>query len=943
MKTLPLAHSLQAVPDTPIASQLRRTGTRTSSDGLFVLDDDDTEVSGDDSDSSSSTAAAQLHMFGKLAPLGSSALVAWGESGLYLLDLQLVAVVHAYRDACVLSCAPVDEGNEVFVVLSNGACGLLCPTARLINRLCELGLAEEALRVWASSADRAVLGAGQAALSAMLGCAVDGNIRAALADALGAAQNVFCTMELEAVEVAVEPPAAVAAAEGPELAAEAPAAIETAKMMGSKKKRRGRKSARGAATTTTTTTAPAHPATAPPLRKIITKGVGLPSIPEDQEAAAKVTPRDSGASKDAPAHATRSSSAPEAHEEPTRAASAPEHAASVGIRRLHTSALTSMADLRSRFTSAMVSMASLPLAVHDAPASSETAPAVPATQPPPPQPGRDDAWVSEALEQATLACGRACDSWRGLQLRRFASSESVALIVRACGSTQLGQNALMLAARVCVAAEWGAEADAGLDVEQYLRVHGEALFRSDRAVEACAAACAALGVPECTELLAAWERTASVSEQRRSALTASTQAATLADAMSPLCSSAVVGTLLLWRLPALFALLDVGRAVSAANERLAVECASRWPALQEDAVRAALHASRTPAADAWRLSYELHLCRLHPHLWCDARMTELLLLAAATRPPSADVACMDRADQLRPCAGALGVGLWPLDSVMFELCTRAQGRLVPTCRRIGYWRGIADLAVIEPAVRLRVCLAAGDEERSLAILQQWCGQSAAVWAHGLGVVQDTMRELGADEVCVVTPLRVYQLMIQCVRPLSDALPLLQSCDDVSIAPLLAHTHEALVRRHRLAVAVLECVDAHLWAKRNPALLPQATAIAVAEQSGDDTLDAFTRREEGDGHRTLSFLYGTTAAPLSFDETAFHWGAHVAVHGALCPVCLVALTESTPPNQVRAFRCGHAVHSGCCPEEACVVCFSQRFRSLTDLTATTLPLHQYTGV
>ncbi len=185
----------------------------------------------------------------------------------------------------------------------------------------------------------------------------------------------------------------------------------------------------------------------------------------------------------------------------------------------------------------------------------------------------------------------------------------------------------------------------------------------------------------------------------------------------------------------------------------------------------------------------------------------------------------------------------------------------------------------------------------------------------------------------------YRLVVAHVRPLADVPALLVGCTDATVAAELALAGETRRQRADLAHAVLECVDAHLWTKRNPHMLPQAAAVARVETS--DHCESLAPFVAADGASLSSaFDYSGTTAH-SFDDLATHWGVHVTIHASACPLCMLPLAGAT--GALKVFRCGHAVHAECCTEDACVRCFTLRFRSLADLAATATPSNEFKGV
>jgi hypothetical protein len=121
-------------------------------------------------------------------------------------------------------------------------------------------------------------------------------------------------------------------------------------------------------------------------------------------------------------------------------------------------------------------------------------------------------------------------------------------------------------------------------IDEFVAHHTNTILKSDRAIEATVAALVSLGrLGEVHSLGRVESALQVVSEQRRLAVSMCVKQTTLERALEYVCGvgAAVGGSLLLWRLPMLFSLLEMGRQKSTSNKRLATECALRWPALSE--------------------------------------------------------------------------------------------------------------------------------------------------------------------------------------------------------------------------------------------------------------------------------------------------------------------------------------------------------------------------
>ena len=308
-------------------------------------------------------------------------------------------------------------------------------------------------------------------------------------------------------------------------------------------------------------------------------------------------------------------------------------------------------------------------------------------------------------------------------------------------------------------------------------------------------------------------------------------------------------------------------------EQAALVCAQKFPALSDEFFLKHVADRKT------RLEYLVYLLGFYPLLATPARM-ELLL------------------SHCEPEAG----GVWPLDELMFSFCNRCRGgELLPVCRAIRYYRGILDVDLATDMFTEQFSLAVelNDAPRAAALLQRRRGSFSA-WKEAFRLCSDSParnvnREWVAEEA------------VRTVRPASELARVL-ACSSAPLphlAPLVASLALQEQTRAEVACALLETLDAHLWAKQNPHMLPQAAAaVGMAADSGRLA-------------KALSWQHEVPAV-LSFDEMQTHWGAKTS--GA-CAVCHIAV------GPVRVFRCGHAAHNECSPEEACSVCFSSSFKSL----------------
>jgi len=159
---------------------------------------------------------------------------------------------------------------------------------------------------------------------------------------------------------------------------------------------------------------------------------------------------------------------------------------------------------------------------------------------------------------------------------------------------------------------------------------------------------------------------------------------------------------------------------------------------------------------------------------------------------------------------------------------------------------------------------------------------------------------------------------------------------VAVRLMALHSHR--LASDAAAAALLEPLDAHLWAPPAPAMgsFPQLRAVLRAELSGDAdeqiaALPFVTRR--ADGSKVLGFARGGTPIEPFLEERG-HWGVRVRLRGAAtgaarsCRRCCQPLL-SQPSCQLLAFPCGHAFHALCLPEQACVTCMAAEFPRLPE--------------
>ena len=191
----------------------------------------------------------------------------------------------------------------------------------------------------------------------------------------------------------------------------------------------------------------------------------------------------------------------------------------------------------------------------------------------------------------------------------------------------------------------------------------------------------------------------------------------------------------------------------------------------------------------------------------------------------------------------------------------------------------------------------------------------------------------------------------------DASPALDAAAYL-LAQRLVACHMRMGDAEATSVAVLEPLDAHLWAPPHAALgrFPQLRAVLAAElaPAGEarntalGTLPFLTARDGEDAASPrragslASDLGGESpfilacdpwsgAVPMpAFLEEPGHWGVRLRLTGAAsgAPVCclrcqlpLVAPSQGSTP--LAAFPCGHAYHEACIPERACLACLAAR--------------------
>jgi hypothetical protein len=191
----------------------------------------------------------------------------------------------------------------------------------------------------------------------------------------------------------------------------------------------------------------------------------------------------------------------------------------------------------------------------------------------------------------------------------------------------------------------------------------------------------------------------------------------------------------------------------------------------------------------------------------------------------------------------------------------------------------------------------------------------------------------------------------------DASPYLDAAAYL-LAQRLMGCHLRMGDAEATSVAVLEPLDAHLWAPPHAALgrFPQLRAVLAAEMApagearnaalgalpfltARDGEDAASPRRTGSLASDLGgespFILAcdpwSGAVPMpAFLEEPGHWGVRLRLTGAAsgapvcCPRCqlpLVAPSQGSTPLAV--FPCGHAYHEACIPERACLACLAAR--------------------
>ncbi len=307
-------------------------------------------------------------------------------------------------------------------------------------------------------------------------------------------------------------------------------------------------------------------------------------------------------------------------------------------------------------------------------------------------------------------------------------------------------------------------------------------------------------------------------------------------------------------------------------DNAAMLSAQKWPALSDSFFFSCVSSRQT------RLEYLVHLLDYYPLLATVPRMELLLSLC-------------------EPLAN----GVWPLDDLMLSFCCRCpKGELLPVCRSIRYHRGILEVDYESDLFgeQFALVVAIGNTALAASLLRRRTSDSAS-WAAAF--------RLSSDRKSAVNCAFVAQQAVQFVRPASLLSQVLAGCCES--LPHLAPVVAALALREHIrseaACSLLETIDAHLWAKQNPHVLPQAVATSSPAVEASRLAKA------------LSWQHDAPAS-LSFDEMQTHWGTKSS---GVCVVCLVAA------GPVRVFRCGHAAHAECSPEEACAVCFNASFTSL----------------
>eukprot|EP00455_Lapot_gusevi_P050325 TRINITY_DN7271_c0_g1_i5.p1 TRINITY_DN7271_c0_g1~~TRINITY_DN7271_c0_g1_i5.p1 ORF type:complete len:117 (-),score=7.46 TRINITY_DN7271_c0_g1_i5:22-372(-) len=76
------------------------------------------------------------------------------------------------------------------------------------------------------------------------------------------------------------------------------------------------------------------------------------------------------------------------------------------------------------------------------------------------------------------------------------------------------------------------------------------------------------------------------------------------------------------------------------------------------------------------------------------------------------------------------------------------------------------------------------------------------------------------------------------------------------------------------------------------------------------------------------LKGYESLSRYYEEIPHHWGVALDLNKSICICCTLPISE-TVGNSIIVFPCGHLYHQVCCPEQACITCFSSNFSLFDD--------------
>lgn len=363
-------------------------------------------------------------------------------------------------------------------------------------------------------------------------------------------------------------------------------------------------------------------------------------------------------------------------------------------------------------------------------------------------------------------------------------------------------------------------------------------------------------------------------------------------------------------------------------------CAKKFPVVQPWNVRTAVQ----PLPDGDRLFLDYLDKLMNPEFTTEATMDARatpglvhewveLLLRNVTAPAGLfrPAAGQDTLGRTTPSSQGLHVS-WPRDTTfrqvidcpdIFSYDSAVLARLF---HEAGYWHGV--LTLLE---RLE---STEEQEKQLLSLYLHLGEIDKLSYHISGDERcwNSVLDLMAKKDAVYwQPITFEAIFVQMglqlgsLRALSIGFDHPEKNDTwqipVDLYSRFCKAEEYSAQQSSLAKEIVVALDCHLWSKRSDLISPQLRTVVEREVQGQLEVD------------DKSIALASRAATLSGSSTTLedpcvHWGVPVKIAGTRCPCCTLLLAESGQGTTL-VFRCGHAFHTSCVSEDACLVCFAER--------------------